>query len=50
MPNGGQMFITTQDIFRRVPGAPGWADMQPFVSVCLRDTGCGMTEDSLARF
>ena len=48
MPSGGRMFISTQDVFRPVPGADGRVDLQPFVSLCLRDTGCGMTEETRA--
>lgn len=48
MPNGGQMFISTEDVFRPVSGANGNGDVQPFVCLCLRDTGCGMTEETRA--
>jgi two-component system cell cycle sensor histidine kinase/response regulator CckA len=47
MPKGGQMSITTQDVWRRAPGDDN-AELKPFVSICLRDTGCGMSTETVA--
>jgi PAS domain S-box-containing protein len=47
MPNGGQLFISTEDVF--LPAPPGSnenAGGQHFVALSLRDTGCGMTSET----
>jgi two-component system, cell cycle sensor histidine kinase and response regulator CckA len=45
MPNGGQLFISTEDVFQPTPASNGSSAGQHFVALSLRDTGCGMTNE-----
>ncbi|HET9791253.1 MAG TPA: PAS domain S-box protein, partial [Candidatus Angelobacter sp.] len=40
MPNGGQLFISTEDVFQPAPASNGSTAGQHFVALSLRDTGC----------
>ncbi len=44
MPNGGQLFIETEDVLRQVVLPSGETAVRTFVALRLRDTGVGMEE------
>lgn len=46
MPNGGQLFISTEDVFQPAHDSNGTTAGQHFVALSLRDTGCGMTSET----
>ncbi len=48
MPTGGQLFISTEDLLHPSGGANGNEGLQPYVRLCLRDTGGGMSEETRA--
>ena len=48
MPNGGQLFISTEDLLHPSGGANGSEGLQPYVCLCLRDTGSGMSKETRA--
>jgi two-component system, cell cycle sensor histidine kinase and response regulator CckA len=46
MPNGGQLFIETEDIFRPALLSTGSISISQFVAIRIRDTGTGMDEET----
>ena len=44
MPNGGQLFIETEDVLRQVESPSGDGAVRAFVALRIRDTGVGMDE------
>jgi two-component system cell cycle sensor histidine kinase/response regulator CckA len=46
MPNGGQLFIETEDIFRPALLSSGSISISQFVAIRIRDTGTGMDEET----
>jgi PAS domain S-box-containing protein len=46
MPNGGQLFIETEDAHRPMFQAGGSAGLRHYVAITFRDTGMGMDEET----
>jgi PAS domain S-box-containing protein len=46
MPNGGQLFIETEDIFRPSLLSSGSITISQYVAIRIRDTGTGMDEET----
>lgn len=46
MPNGGQLFIETEDIFRPALLSSGSITISQYVAIRIRDTGSGMDEET----
>jgi PAS domain S-box-containing protein len=46
MPNGGQLFIETEDIFRPALLSSGNITISHYVAIRIRDTGAGMDEET----
>jgi PAS domain S-box-containing protein len=46
MPNGGQLFIETEDIFRPALSSSGNISISQYVAIRIRDTGMGMDEET----
>jgi CheY-like chemotaxis protein len=46
MPNGGQLFIETEDIFRPALLSSGNIAISQYVAIRIRDTGMGMDEET----
>jgi signal transduction histidine kinase/CheY-like chemotaxis protein len=46
MPNGGQLFIETEDVFRPALLSSGSININPYVGIRIRDTGMGMDEET----
>jgi two-component system, cell cycle sensor histidine kinase and response regulator CckA len=46
MPNGGQLFIETEDIFRPALLSSGSITISQYVAIRIRDTGMGMDEET----
>jgi PAS domain S-box-containing protein len=44
MPDGGQLFLETEDVLRQVPSANGNPIVRRYVALRIRDTGVGMDE------
>ena len=44
MPDGGELFLETEDVLRQIPGPNGTPDVRRFVALRIRDTGVGMDE------
>jgi two-component system cell cycle sensor histidine kinase/response regulator CckA len=46
MPNGGQLFIETEDVFRPVLLPSGSVSISQYFAIHIRDTGMGMDEET----
>ncbi|MGC2697011.1 MAG: ATP-binding protein, partial [Candidatus Angelobacter sp.] len=46
MPNGGQLFVETEDILRPTLTTTGTVTIGQYVAIRIRDTGSGMDEDT----
>jgi PAS domain S-box-containing protein len=46
MPNGGQLYVETEDIYRPALLASGSINISQYVAIRIRDTGMGMDEET----
>jgi PAS domain S-box-containing protein len=46
MPNGGQLYLETEDIYRPALSTSGSMSISQYVAIRIRDTGVGMNEET----
>lgn len=46
MPNGGQLYVETEDIYRPALSPAGTMNISQYVAMRIRDTGVGMNEET----